>query len=303
MLIISTFGPPRGSSPSSRPSRVRSSGGRAEASRRARVARSMPARSSNPGAGLAQRRSGRPPGQSVSSTAARLDKLPGPGACTRLARMLVLLTLLAGAALADAPPPSPPPLPPEAQPAPHSSGDRRQGPFTRDTYPSEVSARPLTLPAGMFRAGAALDVDYIRLTTYSWSTGLGISGSYGLIDRIELGAAASFGLSPLLEVDRVGASATMLLIDGTTADLAVALGLDVTPFSISLSPGISLGFPGRLLLTDQLFVTFGAELLRVQPAPLLAQGALKLGVGGQVSSSVAVIVETDLLKLAGQALL
>jgi len=215
--------------------------------------------------------------------------------------MLALLTLLAGAALADAPPPSPPPLPPETQPEPHSSGDRRQGPFTRDTYPSEVSARPLALPAGMIRAGAALDLDYIRLSTYSWATGLGIAGSYGLFDRIELGAAASLGLAPLLEVDRVGVSGALLLIDGTTADLAVALGLDFTPFAGGLSPAVSLALPGRLLFTDQLFLTFGAELLRVWLWPALPQAALRLGMGAQLSSSVAVVVETDLLKLAWQA--
>jgi len=216
--------------------------------------------------------------------------------------MLALLTLLAGAALADAPPPSPPPLPPDEQPAPHSSGDRRQGPFTRDTYPSEVSARPLTLPAGMIRAGAALDLDYIRLNTYSWATGLGIAGSYGLFDRIELDAAASFGLSPLLEVERVGVSGAMLLIDSTAADLAVTLGLDFTPFAGGLSPAVSLAFPGRLLFTDQLFLTFGAELLRLSLWPAVPQGALRMGMGGQLSSSVAVLVETDLLKLGWQAL-
>src|SRR5439155_9702890 len=161
-------------------------------SRRARAARSMERLPSKPGAGPPQREDPGAHSQSVPRPSDRRDRLPARRACTRLARMLALLTLLAGAALADVAPP------PDALPGPQSSGDRRVGPFTRDTYPSEVSARPLTLPAGLIRAGAALDADWFRLSTFEWSTRLGITGSYGLTDALELGASAAFGLSPVL---------------------------------------------------------------------------------------------------------
>jgi hypothetical protein len=229
----------------------------------------------------------------------RRDKLPGPGACTRLERMLGLLTLLAGAALADAPPPS---GSSDAATESVSSGDRRTGPFSRDTYPSEAIARPLTLPAGMIRAGAALDVDYIRLVTYDWSTGLGLIGSYGLTDRIELSASAAFGLAPLLAARRMAVSGALLLYDGTSFDLAVAVGLDAAPSTFAPTPAVSLSFPGRLLLADQLFLAFGAQLLRVQVAPLLLpQAALRLGLGVQLASSVAVALDTDVLRFLSSA--
>jgi len=182
-------------------------------------------------------------------------------------------------------------------PEPVSSGDRRVGPFNRDTYPSEVSLRPLTLPAGMIRAGGALDVQYFWLGGFVWSTGLGVSGGYGLTDRLELSGAASFGLAPLLEVQRLGLSGTLLVIDGAVLDLAVAVGLDVAPTPIAPTPALSLGFPGRVLLADQLFLTFGAQLLRLQLAPPLPQVGIRLGLGAQLTSSVAAVLETDLLKV------
>ncbi len=200
--------------------------------------------------------------------------------------MLALLTLLAGAALAD---------------APLSSGDRRVGPFTQDTYPSEVSARPLTLPAGMIRGGAALGADWIRLSTVTWFINLGVSGSYGITDSIEVGASAAFGLTPLLQASRAGVSGALLLSDGDVLDLALAAGLDLAPSSTAPEPALSLSLPGRLLVTDRLFLTFGGELVRVQLSPFIPQAALKLGIGGQVTSSLAVVLETDVLKAAGQA--
>ncbi|HEY8208890.1 MAG TPA: hypothetical protein VIG99_15475 [Myxococcaceae bacterium] len=211
--------------------------------------------------------------------------------------MLAFLTVLANLSLADAPPP------PDALPGPQSSGDRRVGPFTRDTYPSETSARPLTLPAGMVRGGAALDVEWIRLSTFNWSTNLGLSAAFGLTDAIEVNAFAAFGLSPLLEARRVGVSGALSLRDGDVLDLALAVGFDLAPSSTTSRPALSLALPGRLLFADQLFLTFGGELLRFQLSPLLPQAALKLGVGGQVTSSLAVVLETDVLKLAGGAAL
>jgi len=209
--------------------------------------------------------------------------------------MLALLTLLAGTALAGAPPP------PDALPAPESSGDRRVGPFSLDTYPSEVSARPLTLPAGMIRASAALDADWIRLSTYAWNTALGVSGSYGITHQLEVSAFAQFDLAPVLGTRLGGISGALLFHDGPAFDMALAAALDFVPSTASLTPVITVGFPGRLLFADRLFLTFGGQLFSLQLSPFQPQGALKLGVGAQVTSSLAVVLETDLLKSFAQA--
>lgn len=203
--------------------------------------------------------------------------------------MLALLTVLGGMALAD------------ALPGPESSGDRRVGPFSRDTYPSEVSARPLTLPAGMVRAGAALDADWIRLSTYAWDATLEVSGSYGITHQLEVSAFARFGLSPLVDAERAGVSGALLFQDGPSFDMALAAGFEITPSTVEPAPTITLGFPGRLLFADRLFFTFGGQLVSVQLSPFLPQAALKLGFGAQVTSSLAVVLETDALKLLGQA--
>jgi hypothetical protein len=199
--------------------------------------------------------------------------------------MLALLTLLASTALADA----------------QSSGDRRIGPFIQDTYPSEVSARPLTLPAGMVRGGAELGADWIRLSATTWFTRFVLSGSYGLTDSIEVSASAAFGLTPLLQASRVGVWGALLLRDGDVLDLALVAGLDLSPTFITPTPTLSISLPGRLLFADRLFLTFGGELVRIQLSPFIPQAALKLGIGGQVTSSLAVVLETDVLKIAGQA--
>ena len=209
--------------------------------------------------------------------------------------MLALLAVLA--LLADAPPPADVPLP-----GPESSGDRRVGPFSRDTYPSEVIARPLTLPAGMIRAGAAVDANWVHLSTYVWSTGLGISASYGIAHQLEVGAFAAFLVSPSAQAQRVGATATLLFHDGPGFDVALAVGFDLAPSAVEPTPTITLGFPGRLLLTDRLFLTFGAQLLSLQLNPRLPSASLKLGAGAQITPSFALVLETDFLKVVGQTL-
>ncbi|HYV47777.1 MAG TPA: hypothetical protein VFA20_23120 [Myxococcaceae bacterium] len=207
--------------------------------------------------------------------------------------MLALLIVLA--TLTDAPPP------PDALPGPESSGDRRVGPFSRDTYPSEVSARPLTLPAGMIRASAALDAGWIRLLpAYAWVGGLGVSGSYGLTHQLELTAFAQFDLTPLA-TNRMGVSGTLLLHDDPAFDLALAAAFDLVPASVSPTPAITLGLPGRLLFADRLFFTFGGHLVSLQLSPPQVRASLELGVGAQVTSSLAVALETDLFKSLSQA--
>jgi hypothetical protein len=84
-------------------------------------------------------------------------------------------------------------------------------------------------------------------------------------------------------------------------DLGFAVGLDLAPSTAASTPTLALSFPGRLLFADRLFLTFGGELLRIQLAPLLPRAALQLGLGGQVTSSLAVVLQTDVLKVAGQA--
>jgi len=206
--------------------------------------------------------------------------------------MLALLALLAGTALAGAPPP--PDAPPS--PSPVSSGDRRVGPFSRDTYPSEASVRPLVLPAGMLRADAALEVQYFRLTTTTWQSFPGLSLAFGITDRLELSASARFALAPAA-ARLAGVSGTFLVLDGTSLDLALRAGLELSFSGATPALAIALALPGRVLLNDRIFLTFGAELLRLQLAPALAQGALRLGLGAQVSSGVAILAGTDLAKL------
>ncbi|HVE87458.1 MAG TPA: hypothetical protein VND93_31590 [Myxococcales bacterium] len=211
--------------------------------------------------------------------------------------MLALFTLAAAVALADVPPPPPP----DAPAGPTSSGDRRVGPFTQDTYPSEVMARPLALPGGMWRADASLDLDYFRLVTFAWSTGLDAAVHYGLTDRVELGAFAGLGLSPLLAGRRAGVAGTVLLVDGADLDLAVSARVDLALSATALTPALTFGVPLRLLLNDRVFLTFGADLLRIQLSPVLPGAAFNVGLGVQATGGVALTVETDVLKTAGQA--
>lgn len=209
---------------------------------------------------------------------------------------LSTLAILAALSLPEAPPP------PDVPPAPVSSGDRRQGPFSRDTYPSEVIARPLALPAGMFRADASLDVPWLRLGgTTTWSSDAALAASYGLTDRFELTASAGLALSPLLASRRLALTGTFLAVDGKELDLAVQVGADVLP-SVLPSPGLRLGMPLRVLLSDQVFLRAGADVLRVQVYPFLISPALKVGLGAQIGGSVAVTLDTDLVRLAFRAL-
>jgi hypothetical protein len=207
--------------------------------------------------------------------------------------MLALLTVLA--ALADAPPP------PDVVPGPESSGDRRVGPFSRDTYPSEVISRPLTLPAGMIRADATLDEDWIRLSTVDWSTSLAVGASYGLTHQLEVSAFARFGLISLVEIQRVGIAGALLVHDGPSFDLALAASFDVVPSFAGTFSTLTLGLPGRLLLGDRLFLTFGGQLVALQLSPFFPEVALKLGLGAQITSALAVTLETDVLKLLGES--
>lgn len=181
-----------------------------------------------------------------------------------------------------------------------SSGDRRRGPFTRDTYPSELYYRPLTLPTGLFRAQADVVGSWLGVPPTSFGLNTIAAAAYGLMDRLELSAAFSVEYLPGTHLDGVSAGAAYLWVDGEGFDLAARLELEVTRVTPNLGLSAYLGLPGRLLVADGVFLTFGDRLLQItnSPAPLSlpVDLSLRFGVGIQAGSSAAILVGTDVFR-------
>jgi hypothetical protein len=176
-----------------------------------------------------------------------------------------------------------------------SSGDRRLGPFTRDTYPSELLYRPLTLPAGLWRVQAGGVGSWLGLLP-GGSFGLSglAAGAYGLTDRLELSAGAALESIPVARLDSVAAGATYLWVDSEAVDVAARLEVEVTQLAPFLGLNVHLGLPGRILVTDGLFLTFGDRLLQLSTIGSPIFPALQLGAGLQVAGGAAVLLGTDL---------
>lgn len=163
--------------------------------------------------------------------------------------------------------------------------------------PQEIIMRPLTTPGGQITVAG--DLAFLIIPDVDTGIGLGIGGSYGVDDNIEVGAAYGLSLAPEFEAKgdfRV--EAAYRIMDGNLAVAAdVATGYDL--FSESIDP-LALGARVRFRLNDQLAIQSGGGQLRialdgdVKPITL----GLPVGVAYQASPQIHAFVNTELANIS-----
>lgn len=199
--------------------------------------------------------------------------------------------------------------PAEAAPAEEAPAAAGQGigPFTKESYPSALIDRPLTLPAGMIEVRPSLQ--YLNLTitdplsgaSASFSaTGLGVGVGYGITDKIEAGLSTGLGIDPDVEwSESIGLYGAFSAIDTAKMDIApsVSTELDFADGADVLS-AISIGAGFRYLVSDKLFVRAGNNLLNLVIAP---DAGLQLnvngGIGFQATPELAIAADLNMISL------
>src|SRR5689334_189808 len=79
--------------------------------------------------------------------------------------------------------------------------------------PQEIIMRPLTTPGSQITVGGDLGV--LIIPDVDTGIGLGIGGSYGVDDHIEVGAVYAFSLAPEFEAKGdIGVQAAYRIMDG-----------------------------------------------------------------------------------------
>jgi hypothetical protein len=176
-------------------------------------------------------------------------------------------------------------------------GDDFKGPFKKAKYPKEARLRPLVLPDGMGEVIA--DAGFSRAFDTNF---LGLTGSfaYGIGDSFDLGASTGLLLAP--DVDWNGSLVLQghyLAVDERDFDWAP--GLQVPVFRDAFGDvglGVTLDLPGRYIVSDQVFFTFGQGAVPIGltgdvTMAIVANG----GIGFQVDKSILIFADTSVLTL------
>lgn len=169
------------------------------------------------------------------------------------------------------------------------------GPFKKDEYPIKEIKRPLVLPDGMGEVGVGANVTSFAGTT---SVSLAPSFHYGVADVVDFGVSTSLLLSPDVAWSKgLPIDAHYLAVDTEKFDWAPGIVLPLT-FQEGAGFGVLLDLPGRYVINDTVFVTFGqgAVPLRFSPDFTLSLAG-NGGLGFQVDKAVALGFQTSVFQL------
>ena len=220
----------------------------------------------------------------------------------RLVLPVVFIAALAATAAADSHEATPEVGDPSgAMPAAVEGEVARVGPFAKQSYPTELIFRPLTLPAGM--AEVTPDISYAQIDFGLGSvdaTALGLFARYGVTDQLEVGLATSLLVDPEFEWgESLIVRGAFSVYDTEMIDIAPAL---TVPLSFAdgedVLPGIILGADTRILLNEMLFVLVGQNLLPIGFDPSAVNIDVNLAGGVQITPQVAALLTTQPLSLA-----
>ncbi len=163
--------------------------------------------------------------------------------------------------------------------------------------PQEIIMRPLTTPGSQITVGGDLGI-LIAPDPIGTSMALALGGSYGVDDRIEVGAAYGFSLKEFEAKGAIDLEAAYRIMDGNLAVAAdVSTGYDL--FAEGISP-LELGARVRFRVNDKLAIQSGGGQLsialdgEVKPITL----GVPVGVGYQASPQIHAFITTEVMRLS-----
>jgi hypothetical protein len=163
--------------------------------------------------------------------------------------------------------------------------------------PQEITMRPLTTPGGQITVAG--DMFILLIPDLDTGIGLGVGGSYGVDDKIEVGAAYGIALAPEFDAKGgLGVEAAYRIMDGNISLAAdVATGYDLAAEGIS---PLELGARFRFRLDDKLAINSGGGQLNItldgDPKPITLD--LPVGVSYQVSPQLYGFLNTSLANIS-----
>jgi hypothetical protein len=169
--------------------------------------------------------------------------------------------------------------------------------FAEVNQPQEITMRPLTTPGGQLTIGG--DVGILLIPDVDTIMALGIGGSYGVDDKIEVGASYAFLLAPEFEAKgALGVEAAYNIMEGNLSVAAdVATGYDLLAEEMN---DLELGARVRFRLNDQLAINSRGGQLNIalagDPKPITLD--LPVGVSYQVSPQIYGFLDTNLASIS-----
>lgn len=162
--------------------------------------------------------------------------------------------------------------------------------------PQEIIMRPLTTPGGQITIGGSLGI--LIIPDVDTGIGLGLFGSYGVDDKIEVGAGYGLSLAP--EFDAKGdffVEGAYNIMEGNLSVAAdISTGYDL--FDETVDP-LALGARVRFRLNDQLAIQSGGGQLSIalegDPKPVFLN--VPVGVAYQASPALYAFVNTNIAKI------
>ena len=159
--------------------------------------------------------------------------------------------------------------------------------------PQEIIDRPRTTPGGQITLGADLGMFVVDTTPI----GLGLSGLYGVDDKIEIGVGYGFALKEFEAKGDLGVRAAYNFLSAGNLTAAGDIGLGYGFGSEALAP-LGLGVEAQLKLGDQLAVfTPGQQLSIGLEEPNAIDFGLPVGVAYQAAPNIHVAVQTKVLNI------
>lgn len=164
------------------------------------------------------------------------------------------------------------------------------------SYPTEIIARPLTLPAGML----ALTGSVQRAAFFGASaTGLSLGAGYGVSQELEVSLNTGLGIAPdVAWGKRLVLGVGYTVMDTTALDIAIRLGV---PLGFAkggkLLNVIALGVDTRLQLTPKIALRAGQDLFRVHLDPNFTTVNGNVGIEFQASPQFGIGLSTQLFSV------
>jgi hypothetical protein len=162
--------------------------------------------------------------------------------------------------------------------------------------PQEIIMRPLTTPGAQLTVGGDL-VFPINPDAFDF-LGLNLGGSYGVDDKIEVGATYFFALKEFEAKGDIGVQAAYNIMEGNLSVAAdVATGYDLLAEGMD---NLEVGARVRFRLNDQLAITSPGGQLSIaldgDPKPITL--GLPVGVAMQASPQIYAFVATELANIS-----
>jgi len=163
--------------------------------------------------------------------------------------------------------------------------------------PQEIIMRPLTTPGSQITVGG--DVVFLIIPDVDMGIGLGLGGSYGVDDKIEVGASYGLGLAPEFEAKgTLGVEGAYNIMEGNLSVAAnVATGYDLLAEGMA---DLNVGARVRFRLNDKLAIQSGGSQLSItldgDPKPITL--GLPVGVAYQASPALHAFVNTNLASIS-----